>query len=122
MSKPLLWDTCFSGRMMRLNRKRGRRSPLPRTPLSTPSDSGFGDSGTWRIYRPMIDKDKCTKCAICWLYCPENCIKLDSDNTPEVNLAHCKGCGICAKECPIKGIVMKYEGEMKDVAKDNSDW
>lgn len=104
---------------MRLVRKRGREPPLPRTPLSNPSKENVTDTGVWRIYRPIIDKDKCTKCVLCWLYCPENCIKLGSDFAPTVNLAHCKGCGICAKECPIKVIVMRYEGEIEDGAKNN---
>ena len=28
---------------------------------------------------------------------------------PEVNLTYCKGCGICASECPRKAISMKPE-------------
>ncbi|UCH71305.1 MAG: 4Fe-4S binding protein [Candidatus Bathyarchaeota archaeon] len=94
-------------------RKRVRPPPLPRTPISTPTEGGASDTGTWRIYRPIIDKEKCTKCILCWLYCPEGSITLGSDYTPEINLKHCKGCGICAKECPLKIIAMKFEGEKK---------
>ena len=30
-----------------------------------------------------------------------------------MNLEHCKGCGICATECPKDAIEMKNEGELK---------
>ncbi len=111
MSKPLCWATCFLGGLIKLVKKRVRPPPLPRTPLSTPSEEGTSGKGTWRIYQPVIDKEKCTRCVLCWLYCPEGSIKLGSDYTPEIDLEHCKGCGICAKECPLKIIVMKFEGE-----------
>ena len=29
---------------------------------------------------------------------------------PEVDLEYCKGCGICAEECPTNAIVMVEEG------------
>jgi 2-oxoacid:acceptor oxidoreductase delta subunit (pyruvate/2-ketoisovalerate family) len=70
----------------------------------------------------MLNKEKCTKCALCWLYCPEGAIKLNSDCTPEIDLSHCKGCGICAKECPMKAIVMKFKGENKDASKHSRKW
>ena len=122
MPKQLYWVTCFLGGLIRLVRKRVRSHPLPRTPLSTLSEGGVSDISTWRIYQPIINKEKCTKCALCWLYCPEGAIKLNSDYTPEIDLSNCKGCGICAKECPMKIIVMKFKGEMKAAAKDSGKW
>jgi pyruvate ferredoxin oxidoreductase delta subunit len=44
----------------------------------------------------------------CWVFCPEGCI----DKTTEVlkiDLDYCKGCGICAVECPKKCIEMVKE-------------
>ncbi len=37
--------------------------------LSTPAEGAGGRTGTWRVYRPVINYSKCTKCGICWLYC-----------------------------------------------------
>ena len=110
--------------MIKLARKRVQSAPpiLPRTPISVPSEEGAVDISTWRIFQPTISKSRCTKCAICWLYCPEGAIKLDPNYEPEVELAHCKGCGICAKECPMKAITMKFKGEMKDAAKTGGKW
>ncbi|MEM2816748.1 MAG: 4Fe-4S binding protein, partial [Candidatus Bathyarchaeia archaeon] len=33
------------------------------------------------------------------------------DDSPEVDYDYCKGCGICANECPVKAIAMQREEE-----------
>lgn len=65
-------------------------------------------TGSWRTERPVLDKDKCTGCRLCWLFCPESCI---ADETFAIDYAYCKGCGICATECPTDAIGMEREGE-----------
>jgi pyruvate ferredoxin oxidoreductase delta subunit len=69
-------------------------------------------TGDWRALRPVIDQNKCTKCLLCWLFCPEMAILWDGSKV-QVNYDYCKGCGICAHECPVKAISMvpEYEGE-----------
>ncbi|MEW5760330.1 MAG: 4Fe-4S binding protein [Candidatus Thermoplasmatota archaeon] len=62
-------------------------------------------TGYWRILKPIVDKEKCNKCSICWLYCPEGII----DKRANINYEYCKGCGICAEECPKKAINMVEE-------------
>jgi Pyruvate/2-oxoacid:ferredoxin oxidoreductase delta subunit len=50
----------------------------------------------------------CNLCLDCVLSCPEACIRLNSDKTAvTVNLDFCKGCGICAYECPREVITME---------------
>jgi pyruvate ferredoxin oxidoreductase delta subunit len=84
---------------------------LPITPLSRPREASTGKTGSWRTFKPKIDTAKCTRCQICWIYCPEACIELDASGTPKINYDYCKGCGICAHECPLKIIVMEREEE-----------
>jgi pyruvate ferredoxin oxidoreductase delta subunit len=67
------------------------------------------ETGAWRTERPSIDNDKCIKCGVCWIFCPDVSIDRDSEGRFEVNLTYCKGCGICANECPISCITMISE-------------
>ena len=85
-------------------------SPIP---ISLPIDGSIGITGDWRTFRPIIN-DGCTKCGICWMYCPEGVISKKEDCSFEINYLYCKGCGICAKECPTKNIEMKREDDLKN--------
>ncbi|MGE1062442.1 4Fe-4S binding protein [Megasphaera paucivorans] len=67
----------------------------------------------WRTFRPILDKEKCIKCQTCWIFCPEGVIDRTGDNF-EIDYDYCKGCGICANECPKNAISMRKEGENSD--------
>ena len=71
------------------------------------------NTGSWRAFRPIRDKEKCIDCLICWIYCPDSSIIVKDDKIAEIDLDHCKGCGICAKECPKDAIKMVPEGQIK---------
>jgi phenylglyoxylate dehydrogenase delta subunit len=64
--------------------------------------------GDWRSLRPVVDRAKCVKCAVCWLYCPVQCV-VERRAWFDFDLATCKGCGICAEECPQRAIAMVPE-------------
>ncbi len=76
-----------------------------------PGSSIEFDVTTWRVFRPILDKNKCTKCGLCWIYCPEGAIMVNEDGSYEINLSYCKGCGICQKSCNVKAITMVREDE-----------
>ena len=82
--------------------------PVPGTPIATFPSSRIRTS-SWRTFRPTIDRARCTRCNLCWKFCPDVAIGLDDDGFPVVDADHCKGCGICAEECPPKAIVMTKE-------------
>ena len=63
----------------------------------------------WRVYKPIIDQEKCVACGLCISYCPEEAINRGEDNKAQIDYRFCKGCGICANECPSKVIFMKEE-------------
>lgn len=47
----------------------------------------------------------CNLCQECVLFCPDACLALAPGNDSiQVDLGHCKGCGICAEECP-RGVI-----------------
>lgn len=68
-------------------------------------------TGDWRSQVPTYNFDRCIKCGMCQLFCPEGCIEQNDDGHFEANLFWCKGCGICARECPTAVITMKEEEE-----------
>lgn len=69
-------------------------------------------TGDWRTFRPIHDSNKCTKCLLCPMVCPDGAIKWNAETENiEFDYAFCKGCGICANECPVDAIQMVREGE-----------
>lgn len=66
-------------------------------------------TGAWRSQRPIRDKEKCIHCLLCWIYCPDTAIKVKDGKIKEIDYDYCKGCGICARECPVKCIEMEPE-------------
>jgi 2-oxoacid:acceptor oxidoreductase gamma subunit (pyruvate/2-ketoisovalerate family)/2-oxoacid:acceptor oxidoreductase delta subunit (pyruvate/2-ketoisovalerate family) len=71
---------------------------------------GYGvlkDVSSWRVFTPEIDIDKCIGCKNCWVFCPETAFNWDeTTNKPSIRYNACKGCGVCANECPVNAIDM----------------
>lgn len=78
-----------------------------------PGNAEKYETGSWRTYRPVLNKEKCKHCLFCWIYCPDSCILVKDGKMQGHDLRFCKGCGICARECPAKAIEMKPESEFK---------
>ena len=78
--------------------------------LTEPGSARAYRTGDWRSMYPVWDKPRCIKCGVCWTVCPEAGISEEPDGYFDMN-DYCKGCGICAKECTVKAIVMQREGE-----------
>jgi len=92
-------------------------------------------TGDWRSSHPewryVAEKTGCIQCALCSIYCPEGCIVIRrlsetgydqatlalrpasgitaESLVPDADLNYCKGCGICARECPTRCIEMVPE-------------
>lgn len=66
-------------------------------------------TGGWRTFRPEKNKIKCIDCMQCWIFCPDSAIKVKDGKMVGFDYEHCKGCGICARVCPVKCIDMKKE-------------
>jgi Pyruvate/2-oxoacid:ferredoxin oxidoreductase delta subunit len=60
--------------------------------------------------RRCLSCGNCFECDNCYGICPDNAvIKLGPGNRFRFNLDYCKGCGICAAECPCGAIKMVPE-------------
>jgi pyruvate ferredoxin oxidoreductase delta subunit len=78
------------------------------------------------VQRPVINTELCTPCKrgaeacfICWLYCPD-CV-ISRTIPPTIDYEYCKGCAICAEECPTKAITMVDEAEWHEGGGDAAD-
>ncbi len=72
-------------------------------PWADASDMLVLPVGEWKSQKPVVKGSKCCHCGTCYLFCPTGCIE-DKGRYFEANLDYCKGCGICARECPVKAI------------------
>jgi pyruvate ferredoxin oxidoreductase gamma subunit len=66
-----------------------------------PGNSTLRHTGSWRIFRPVIDLGACTRCGICFALCPDSAVTLDAKAYPAIDYDNCKGCMVCYQECPI---------------------
>ena len=81
------------------------------TIVTEPGSARQYRTGDWRSQRPTYDFNKCIKCGICQIFCPEGCIEQNVEGYFEADSFYCKGCGICAAECPTRVITMVEEEE-----------
>lgn len=72
--------------------------------IVAPGNAVQRNTGTWRVERPEIDRDVCSRCQLCVLECPDAAMSLDRDGYPVIDDEHCKGCMICAQLCPLRAI------------------
>ena len=80
--------------------------------LTEPGSASLRRTGDWRSQRPILDRERCNRCGLCWLHCPDAAIKILEDGSYEPDLFYCKGCGICASVCPKEAITMMEEEEV----------
>jgi 2-oxoacid:acceptor oxidoreductase delta subunit (pyruvate/2-ketoisovalerate family) len=81
--------------------------PLKISSCNIPGNSSKRVTGAWSQYVLVVDYDKCTKCMPTVM----SAIRLNNTGFPNVGYNACKGCSICASECPVKAITMENERE-----------
>jgi pyruvate ferredoxin oxidoreductase delta subunit len=83
---------------------------------STPAGSAkFFRTGDWAAQQPRLIVENCISCFKCYFFCPDSAITMeegaDGKAYPKFDFFYCKGCGVCAHECPgrkdNKAIVME---------------
>ena len=81
-----------------------------RLALSQPAEGACGETGSWRLFRPVVDRHACNSCGTCVMFCPERAVSEEIAIDP----GYCKGCGICANECPKEAIRMIREEQASE--------
>jgi len=72
-------------------------------------NQGFAESDAAREAERCFSCGTCNQCDTCWLFCPDVSIRRLDHEGYEVNYDYCKGCGVCAEECPREAISMEEE-------------
>lgn len=80
--------------------------------IQAPATSARLQTGLWRNVRPVIDYNRCRRCAwICSTLCPDSTITPNEAGYPVIDYDHCKGCLICMSSCPSHAISAVAEQE-----------
>ena len=78
--------------------------------ITSPGNAADYETGVWRTSRPVWYPENCINCLTCWVLCPEDAFVIKDEINKKgktvkviekINYYHCKGCGLCVRECPI---------------------
>jgi len=90
-----------------------------------PEDRDYSDFSSytatvasWRVIKPVYNRDICIDCQNCWVWCPDTSIISRDKQMLGIDYDHCKGCGVCVEVCPTnpKSLLMFGESEEAEEA------
>jgi len=64
-----------------------------------PIAEDFNCNEDWRFELPVWDAEKCIKCGVCYLSCPDGAIYQNEEGYYTADLRFCKGCALCSAQC-----------------------
>lgn len=73
---------------------------------------------SWRVKKPVFNRDICIDCQNCWVWCPDTSILSRDKQMLGIDYDHCKGCEVCVEVCPTnpKSLLMFSEYTALDEA------
>jgi len=66
--------------------------------------------------KAVVDKEICVNCDACEVSCIFNAVKAEPFGLPSIVEANCKGCGVCAAECPMGAMQLVHFTDEQIVA------
>ena len=72
--------------------------------------SATNDIGFQGAIEPQLDKSACISCGLCAKSCVPKAIVMDGDNKPELTAEQCIWCGDCVKVCPTEAWSVRKKG------------
>lgn len=87
---------------------------VPERTFDAEIEGDIGAAEALREAARCLSCGNCLACDNCWTFCPDNAViktqELATDGSHYVfDLDYCKGCGLCALECPTGYIQMQPE-------------
>ena len=74
-------------------------------------DQGLPREAALAEARRCFNCGVCNMCEICLIFCPDVAISRSGDGAGfDIDYDYCKGCGVCATECPRGAMAMTREG------------
>ena len=66
------------------------------------------DQITLSAVTARVNPEKCASCLICVRSCAYGVPRINAEGVSEIDEALCRGCGVCAAECPAKAIELNW--------------
>jgi pyruvate ferredoxin oxidoreductase delta subunit len=109
------WDEVTHGTVLRSFDQDVNNSAFLRAEERPYSDynSYTATVASWRVIKPVYNRDICIDCQNCWVWCPDTSIISRDKQMMGIDYDHCKGCGVCVEVCPTnpKSLLMFAESE-----------
>jgi len=77
---------------------------------------------SWRVIKPVFNRDVCIDCQNCWVWCPDSSILSRDKQMLGIDYDHCKGCEVCVEVCPTNPKSLLMFNEHEDLATALSQW
>ncbi len=82
-------------------------APDLRVTTFSPVEGGLGPAGATHEATRCFKCGTCVDCDNCFHFCPDVAIAKKPGGGYVIDLAHCKGCGVCVEECPRAAIHLR---------------
>jgi len=77
---------------------------------------------SWRVMKPVFNRDICIDCQNCWVWCPDSSILSRDKQMLGIDYDHCKGCEVCVEVCPTNPKSLLMFSEYADLDESLAAW